>query len=139
MLGSVKLLHASIGISGEAGEISSAIEKWLWYGQHLDETNLKEEMGDLMWYLAEMCNALGYQLEEIMEANIRKLKKRYPEKYTDERALEKNRDRQAEAEVVAVVSDSAVRVFGKTLKENPCPEIVQNGNGFGELPEEKEE
>lgn len=93
---SAPLLHAVIGIQGEAGELAAAAEKWLWYGQALDRVNVKEETGDLLWYIALLCNTLDLDLEDVMEANIAKLRKRFPEKYTDEKAREENRDRAAE-------------------------------------------
>lgn len=99
----VAILHASVGISGEAGEISAAIERWLWYGKGLDRVNLKEELGDLFWYAAEMCNALHVSMEDVMECNIAKLRQRYPEKYSDEQAAEENRDREKEREILAAI------------------------------------
>lgn len=90
------ILHAAVGISGEAGELSGAIERWIWYRKELDVKNLKEELGDLLWYVAEMCNALGFEMEDVMVANIAKLRARYPDKYTNELAAEENRNRTAE-------------------------------------------
>lgn len=95
-----RTVHAVIGMSGEVGELSVAVERWIYYGQGLDRTNVIEELGDLLWYVAEMCNALDVSMEKVMELNIAKLRKRYPEKYTDEQAAEENRDRQAEREVL---------------------------------------
>ena len=96
----VRANHAAIGIAGEAGELAAAIERWIYYGKPLDVINVKEELGDLFWYMAEMCNALQLDMGDIMAANIAKLRKRYPEKYTDELAAEENRDRAAEREVL---------------------------------------
>jgi NTP pyrophosphatase (non-canonical NTP hydrolase) len=62
----------------------------LFYGKPLDEVNLKEEMGDLFWYLAIMADTLGVSFEEIQERNIEKLKARYGEKFTDEKAINRN-------------------------------------------------
>lgn len=92
------LLHAVIGISGEAGELAGAVEGWLWYGKGLDVENVKEELGDLLWYVAEACNALGLSMESVMEANIRKLRTRYPDRYTDSAAA--NRNLQAEKDAL---------------------------------------
>jgi NTP pyrophosphatase (non-canonical NTP hydrolase) len=92
----IRALHSIIGMSGEVGELSGAIEKWLYYGQELDLINVKEEIGDLMWYIAEMCNALGLDMGSLMEANIRKLRVRYPDKFSEEKAKEENRNREVE-------------------------------------------
>jgi len=105
----VGLLHATVGIAGESGELSTAIEKWLFYGQTLNRDNLKEELGDLLWYIAEACNAADFCLEDVMDGNIAKLKKRYPDKYSDEEALEENRDRKAEMEALNGTIEDARR------------------------------
>jgi len=78
--------HAAMGIVTEAGEIMDVIKKTKIYGAKMDKTNLVEELGDLMWYAAVMANALGTSFEKIWDKNIRKLKARFPEKYTDKNA-----------------------------------------------------
>lgn len=80
------LLHATLGISGEAGELLDAVKKSFIYNKPLDVVNAKEELGDLLWYMALACRRLNVSFEELMQANIDKLTKRYPEKYTDEHA-----------------------------------------------------
>lgn len=93
----IRVDHAQKGLSGEVGEIAGALERYIHYGQEpLDIPNIKEELGDVLWYVALMCNALGFDLGDVMECNIHKLKKRYPDKYSDFQALEENRDREAE-------------------------------------------
>lgn len=77
------LLHATLGISGEAGELLDAVKKTFIYNKPLDVVNAKEELGDLLWYIALACRTLNVTFEEIMQMNIDKLSKRYPEKYTD--------------------------------------------------------
>lgn len=101
----VKLLHAVIGLTGEVGELAGAVEKYAYYGQPLDETNIKEELGDILWYVAEACEALDIGMADVMEANIRKLRLRFPDKYTNEDAKEENRDRQAEAKAIEIGPD----------------------------------
>lgn len=96
----VRVNHAIIGLAGEVGELASTLQKWIYYGQPLDGINLKEEAGDCLWYLAELCNAMGFDMGQIMETNIAKLKARYPAKYGDELAVEDNRDRRAERQAV---------------------------------------
>lgn len=81
------LLHASLGISGEAGEFLDAVKKSFIYNKFLDKENAKEEIGDILWYVALACRALNVTFEEIMQENINKLTLRYPEKYTDSDAV----------------------------------------------------
>jgi len=99
----MELLHAAIGISTEAGEILDAFKKHLIYGKDLDIINITEELGDITWYMAIMTrylkNLTGATLEDdILELNIDKLKARYPEKFTEEKAL--NRDLDTEREIL---------------------------------------
>ena len=85
-----RIEHAVMGLVTEAAECMDALKKAKIYGRELDLVNLKEEAGDIMWYLAVLADELGVSFEEIWEKNIAKLKTRYPEKYTDEHAI--NRD-----------------------------------------------
>lgn len=93
-----RLLHAGIGLSTEAGEFLDALKKHIFYGKELDRVNLKEEMGDLFWYLAIACDELGVDFEPLMARNIEKLKARYGEKFSEERA--ENRDLNSEREIL---------------------------------------
>ena len=75
------LMHAALGLSGEAGEFADCIKKHWVYGQPLDKANAIEELGDLLWYIALACNALDAQLADVAAMNIEKLRKRYPARY----------------------------------------------------------
>jgi NTP pyrophosphatase (non-canonical NTP hydrolase) len=80
------LLHAALGLTGEAGEFADCIKKHWAYNQPLDSQNAIEELGDLLWYIALGCNALGVSMDEVAAMNLEKLRKRYPAKYQDELA-----------------------------------------------------
>ena len=73
------ILMACLGLSGEVGEFNDMIKKSIFHRTDFDEEHAKKELGDIMWYVAMMCTSFGWQLDEIMEMNIDKLKKRYPE------------------------------------------------------------
>lgn len=145
------LLHASLGLITELGELTDIYKRNIFYGKEIDLVNVKEELGDIMWYLAiiyrefnyspsgvryitnqgaveliqdmlltainlnrldkKVCNHLKDQIinfgklhnftfEEILETNINKLKKRFPNKFTEYHAL--NRDLEAEREVLEI-------------------------------------
>ncbi len=82
------LIHAALGLTTEVGELADPIKKAMFYGKPLDEANIKEEAGDLLWYLAgPLCRALGCTLEELAAANIAKLRARYPDTYSDQHAI----------------------------------------------------
>lgn len=80
------LNHMALGVAGEAGELVDCIKKHTVYGKKMDFDNLAEEIGDALWYLANICNIMTWSLEDMARENISKLQKRYPEKYTDELA-----------------------------------------------------
>lgn len=81
------LLNGCLGLTGEAGEVSDMIKKWVFHqNPKFDKEHLKKELGDVMWYIAMICESMGFEMEEIMEMNIEKLKARYPEGFDTERA-----------------------------------------------------
>lgn len=94
---SIRLDHAAKGMVTEAGEFTDALKKHVFYNRPLDRLNLVEELGDLLWYVAIACDALGVTLEDVCEANLRKLRSRYPEKFTEELAATRNIESEMEA------------------------------------------
>ena len=80
------LINGVMGLCGESGEAIDIVKKWLAQGHELDREKLAKELGDICWYLAETATALDLSLEDIMAANIQKLKKRYPEGFDTERS-----------------------------------------------------
>lgn len=83
----VDQLHIVLGLVTESGEVADAIKKHIGYGKELDIVNIKEEFGDLFWYLAVGCKIFGFDHNEIWNTNIEKLKTRYPDKYSDQAAI----------------------------------------------------
>ena len=77
-----RLLTAALGISAEAGEFTEIVKKILLQGKPYNEDNvfnMKRELGDICWYIAQACMALDTNFEEILEINYQKLSARYPE------------------------------------------------------------
>lgn len=93
-----RVLHAAIGLCTETGELLDPLKKHLFYGREVDEINLKEEIGDILWYLGILCDALGTTIAAEQARVIRKLTARYPERFTTTNAIE--RDLAAEREVL---------------------------------------
>lgn len=81
------LINGVMGLCGESGEAIDIVKKWLAQGHELDKEKLTKELGDICWYLAETATALDLNLEDIMAANIEKLKKRYPEGFDTSRSV----------------------------------------------------
>lgn len=84
------LWHGVLGLVTESAEMADVLKKQHAYGKPIDLVNLKEELGDVLWYIALLCRALDTDMETIAQANIEKLKIRYPERYTNEKALNRN-------------------------------------------------
>ncbi len=72
------LLHAILGISGEAGELLDAVKKHIIYEKPLDTENMLEELGDLEFYLEQLRQVLGVSRVDTLRHNLKKLAKRYP-------------------------------------------------------------
>jgi NTP pyrophosphatase (non-canonical NTP hydrolase) len=81
------LINSVMGLCGESGEAIDIVKKWMAQGHELDKEHLAKELGDIAWYLAEAATALDLPLEDILRANIDKLKKRYPEGFQTDKSL----------------------------------------------------
>ena len=71
------ILHGVIGILTEAGELMEGLSN------KPDMVNIKEEIGDIFWYVAILCKVGGFTIEEVQEVNIAKLRARYPNAFTE--------------------------------------------------------
>lgn len=104
------LTHAAIGLSGEAGELCSLVQKAAWYGNPITVGQLKEELGDALWYVCEACTALGLELGDVMAHNVAKLRRRYPEGFSEQAAVERK-------DVVGVSSTTVASEHTSILEE----------------------
>jgi NTP pyrophosphatase (non-canonical NTP hydrolase) len=73
----VDLIHAVMGITGEAGELLDGIKKHVIYDKDLDLDNVIEELGDMEFYMEQLRQRLDITREQTLDANIAKLKVRY--------------------------------------------------------------
>jgi len=73
------MLHSSVGISGEAGELLDHMKKVVWQEHKVDLHYITLELGDILFYLTSMCNCIGTNIGEVCKLNIEKLTKRYPD------------------------------------------------------------
>ena len=81
------LINSVMGLCGESGEAIDIVKKWMAHGHELDKEHLSKELGGIAWYLAEAATALDLDLEDILRANIEKLKKRYPAGFATENSI----------------------------------------------------
>lgn len=79
-------MHALHGMSGEVGEIHSIYQK-SYQGHVIDQAHLKKEIGDLLWFIAEYCTAMGWTLEDVAQTNIDKLLARFPNGFEVDKSL----------------------------------------------------
>ena len=80
------MYHALHGMVGEIGEIHSIYQK-MFQGHPIIFEHLIKEVGDLLWFSAEFCTATGWDLEDVMQKNIDKLKARYPEGFSEDKSI----------------------------------------------------
>ncbi len=86
------LINGVMGLCGESGEVIDIVKKWLAQGHQLDKERMKSELGDVAWYLAETATALDVPLEQIFQANLDKLHKRYPQGFSAEDSVNRASD-----------------------------------------------
>lgn len=82
-----RIVNGALGLSGEAGECADHVKKHLFQHHNLDCAHLAEEIGDVLWYCAELAAGINRSLDEIAEQNIAKLRERYPDGFDPERSI----------------------------------------------------
>ncbi len=87
-----KLTLSALGLAGESGEVADSIKKVLYQGHHLDIMHTIEELGDVLWYLTLTCNAVECTLEDVMNVNVAKLHKRYPNGFESARSIHRSHE-----------------------------------------------
>lgn len=82
----IRLATAAMGVAGEAGELANIIKKHVSHGHLLDIAHVREEVGDVLWYLAEIASICDFTLEGVALENIYKLQLRYPDGFNTDRS-----------------------------------------------------
>lgn len=95
-------VHAILGIFTEAVELLRLLSQRLEGGDPITELEVRDEAGDVMWYLALLFRTYGLGFEQVGGANIAKLRKRFPKKFDAERAI--NKDIRSEYDVLSSFS-----------------------------------
>lgn len=81
-----RLANGALGLAGEAGEAADLIKKHLFHDHPLDRDKLRDELGDVLWYVATLARTLELDLSEVAERNVEKLRARYPEGFSAARS-----------------------------------------------------
>ena len=84
--GERRMIIAALGLAGEAGEFANMVKKLTAHGHDISATELADELGDVLWYLAEAASASGLSLTDIAQQNVDKLRARYPDGFSEERS-----------------------------------------------------
>jgi NTP pyrophosphatase (non-canonical NTP hydrolase) len=77
---------SAMGLAGEAGEVVDLLKKHHFHGHDLDCDKLADELGDVLWYVADLCKTHGLDMGAVMARNLDKLARRYPEGFSQERS-----------------------------------------------------
>ena len=83
----MELGNYSLGLPCEAGEVGDIMKKHIYHNHPLNTNEVIKEMGDTLWYMANLCTLLEIDLSEVAERNIEKLKKRYPNGFSQEDSI----------------------------------------------------
>ena len=82
-----RIREGCYGLNGEAGECIDILKKVEFQGHAFDPVKLVDELGDVLWYIAQTATGLNITLEDVAQHNIEKLKKRYPNGFDVERSI----------------------------------------------------
>ena len=82
-----ELANYSLGLVCEAGEVGDILKKMLFHGHNLDRDGVIKEMGDVLWYMSNICNILNIKLSDVARINLDKLDKRYPNGFSCEDSM----------------------------------------------------
>jgi NTP pyrophosphatase (non-canonical NTP hydrolase) len=86
-----RLKNFCFGLGGESGELLDLFKKYFYHGHKLDKERIKYEIGDILWYIANIANELDYDLGDIMKMNIDKLKERYPNGFSQKDSINRKK------------------------------------------------
>jgi NTP pyrophosphatase (non-canonical NTP hydrolase) len=84
-----KLAEYGMGISGESGELTDYLKKVVFHQHQMDREHVREELGDILWYLSNTAKLCGWTLEEVATFNVEKLMKRYPDGFSSQDSIKR--------------------------------------------------
>jgi len=114
------MLHAIIGCATESGEMMDVVKKAIFYDIPPDIPNLDEEFGDLLWYVTLYCRSRSITIHDLWAQNIAKLRTRYGDKFSAEKANPENRNLNQERDVLeSTYSEIAETTLRRSTEETP--------------------
>jgi NTP pyrophosphatase (non-canonical NTP hydrolase) len=134
------LIEYSFGLTGETGEVVDCLKKYLFHGHPLDRHKLAIELGDLLWYVVRVAAVADISLSYIAENNINKLRQRYPDGFSKERSINRERKEERKEEKLSAYKhtrylerilnrfnqqrEKGTSKYGQILEENPRDVIL---------------
>lgn len=123
-----ELIHYSMGIASEAGELLDAVKKHTMYNKELDRDNVIEELGDLEFYMQAMRLVLGVTREQVIQANVLKLSKRYVNGFSNRAAIDRA-DKTDEANIeLAAIAERRHKGQKRNELHNTVEELKKEGS-----------
>ena len=83
------ITNYALGLIGESAEVTERVKKWRYHGHDLDDDKIAEELGDVLHYISGICTMLRLDMGEVALGNIKKLRKRYPEGFSEQASRER--------------------------------------------------
>jgi len=102
-----RLLCGQAGLCGESGEVADIIKKFAFHGHPIDRDKIAKELGDVMWYISLLSDAIGMTMGEVAALNIEKLKARYPDGFSTERSMNREGEKTSRATAEAEIAIAA--------------------------------
>lgn len=124
----------ALGLGGESGEVIDLIKKHLFHEQPLDVDKLRKELGDVLWYVSAIATGASLTLEEIAEANVEKLRKRYPEGFSPAASVAKA-DEQQPGRAARFVREASEDQILEAIVKNKIPPEAKWGDDIPRTPE----
>jgi NTP pyrophosphatase (non-canonical NTP hydrolase) len=89
VLSHAETLNFAVGLAGETGELIDLLKKKIFHGHTVPEEKIISELGDVLWYVAALAESLGVPLDYVAQANVAKLRKRYPDGFSIQHSQER--------------------------------------------------
>jgi NTP pyrophosphatase (non-canonical NTP hydrolase) len=116
-----RVMHNILAINSEAGELADAYVRQVGYTELLDQDNVKEELGDILFFVQDLCNIYGWTMGGVIAGNMNKLEKRYPNGEWTPKAAKERADKKPPQEGATEGSDERM----KRLLSDPV--FIQTG------------
>ena len=128
-----RIQQGIIGAATETGELLDALKKYMFQGRPIDVTNIKEECGDLWFYMTELMAAVDTNIFEVMKMNVAKLKQRYPDGFNTQKSVDRDIDKEQEILEETPSKYSCefcadMECSSKSLPQRVCKGFIDNRN-----------